>query len=65
MILTVSMSIVGESRLAIQTTTDGFYSPFLGHQYIRLLEVLFGKDDSTIVTSMVTVSLESKPRYAA
>ena len=65
MILTVSMSIVGESRLAVQTTTDGFYSPLLGQRDIRLLEVLSGDDESTIVTSMVTVSLESKPTYAA
>ena len=59
------MSTVNESRLAVQTTTDGLYSPLLGQRDIRLLEVLPGEDESTIVTSMVTVSLDSKPTYAA
>lgn len=59
------MSPVGKSRVAMQTTTDGFYSPLLGQRDIRLLEVLPGDDESTIVTSMVTVSLDSKPTYAA
>ena len=63
--LTVPMSTVGERRVAIQPTSDGFYSPLLGQRDIRLLEVLPGDDESTLVTSMVTVSLDSKPIYAA
>lgn len=59
------MSTINESRLAIQTTTDGFYSPLLGQRDIRLLEVLPVDDSDIIVTSMVTVSLDSKPTYAA
>ena len=59
------MSTVNDSRLAIQTTVDGLYSTLLGQRDIRLLEVLPGDDESTIVTSMVTVSLDSKPTYAA
>lgn len=59
------MSTVGESRLAIQTTTDGFYSPLPEQRDIRLLEVLPGDDDSIVATTMVTVSLDSKPNYAA
>ena len=59
------MSTVGESRVAIQTAINGFYSPLPGQRDIRLLEVLPGDDASTIVTSMVTVSLDSKPTYAA
>ena len=57
--------MVNESRLAIETTIDGLYSPLLGQRDIRLLEILPGDDESTIVTSMVTVSLDSKPTYAA
>ena len=59
------MSTVGESRVAIQTTTDGFYSPLPGQRDIRLLEVLPGDDSDIVVTSLVTVSLDSKPTYAA
>ena len=59
------MSTVPESRLVIQTTNDGLYSPLLGPRDIRLLEVLPGDNKSTIVTSMVTVSLDSRPTYAA
>ena len=59
------MSTVGESRIAIQTTTDGFYSPLPGPRDIRLLEVLPGDDASIVVTTMITVSLDSKPTYAA
>ena len=59
------MSTINESRLAIQTTTDGFYSPLLGQRDIRLLEVLPGDDSDIVVTSLVTVSLDSKPTYAA
>ena len=64
-VLTVSMSTVGESCVAIQTTTNGFYSPLLGQRDIRLLEVLPGDDSDIIVTTLVTVSLDSKPTYAA
>lgn len=63
--LTVPMPTGGEARPAIQTTTDGFYSPLLGQRDIRLLEIMPGDDDDVIVTTMVTVSLDSKPTYAA
>ena len=59
------MSNVGESRVVIQTTIDGFYSPLPGQRDIRLLEVLPGDDSDIVVTSLVTVSLDSKPTYAA
>lgn len=59
------MSTVSESRVAIQTITDGFYPPFLGQRDIRLLEVLPGDDASIVVTTMITVSLDSEPTYAA
>ena len=59
------MSTIGESRVAIETNTDGFYSPLTGQRDIRLLEVLPGDDWSIVVTSLVTVSLDSKPTYAA
>ena len=59
------MSTVGGCRVAIQTTTHGFYSPSLGQRDIRLLEVLPGDDASIVVTTMITVSLDSKPTYAA
>ena len=59
------MSTVGESCVVIQTTTDGFYPPLLGQRDIRLLEVLPGDDSDVVVTSLVTVSLDSKPTYAA
>ena len=55
----------GEARPAIQTTTDGFYSPLLSQRDIRLLEIMPGDDDDVIVTTMVTVSLDSEPTYAA
>ena len=63
--VTISMSTVNESRLAIQTTTDGLYSPLLGQRDIRLLEVLPRDDSDVIITTLATVSLESKPTYAA
>ena len=59
------MSTVNESRLTIQTTSDGLYSPLPGQRDIRLLEVLPGNDSDIVVTSLVTVSLDSKPTYAA
>ena len=59
------MSTIGEPCAAIQTTTDGFYSPLLGQRDIRLLEVLPGDDSDIVVASLVTVSLDSKPTYAA
>ena len=59
------MSTVGESRVAIQTTTDGLYLPLEGQRDIRLLEVLPGDDASTVVTTMITVSLDNEPTYAA
>ena len=56
----------GEARPAIQTTTDGFYSPLLSQRDIRLLEIMPGDDDDdVIVTTMVTVSLDSELTYAA
>ena len=63
--LTVPMSTISKSLDAIQTTTNGFYSPLLGQRDIRLLEVLPGDDASMVVTTMITVSLDTKPTYAA
>lgn len=60
-----NVPIVDESRVAIQTITDGFYSPLEGQRDIRLLEVLPGDDASIVVTTMITVSLDSEPTYAA
>ena len=59
------MSTVSESRVTIETTTDGFYSPLLGQRDIRLLEVLPSDDASIVVTTMITVSLDSELIYAA
>ena len=59
------MSTVDECRVAIQSTTNGLYSPLLGLRDIRLLEVLPGDDAGMVVTSMITVSLDSKPTYVA
>ncbi len=59
------MPTIGGSCVAIQTTTNGFYSPLPGQRDIRLLEVLSGDDSDIVVTSLVTVSLDSKPTYAA
>ena len=59
------MLTVAKSRVPIQTIPDGLYSPLLGQRDIRLLEVLPGDDASIVVTSLVTVSLDSKPTYAA
>ena len=63
--LIVPMSTVGGCRVSMHTTTDGFYSPLLGQRDIRLLEVLPGDDGSIVVTTMITVSLDSEPTYAA
>ena len=63
--VTISMSTVIESHRAIQTTTDGLYSPLLGQRDTRLLDVLPGDDSDIIVTTLATVSLDSKPTYAA
>ena len=62
---TLAMSTVNESHRANQNTTDGFYSPLLRQRDIRLLDVLPGDDSDTIVTTLATVSLDSKPTYAA
>ena len=62
---TVPMSTVSESRVAIQTATDGFYSPLPGQRDIRLLEILPGENSDIVVTSLFTVSLDSNPTYAA
>ena len=59
------MSTVSGCRGAIQTTTDGFYSPLPGQRDIRLLEVLPGDNASIIATTMITVSLDSEPTYMA
>ncbi len=59
------MSTVDELRVATQTITDGLYAPLPGQRDIRLLEVLPGDDSSIVVTSLVTVSLDSKPIYMA
>ena len=59
------MPAICVSCVPFHTSTNGFYSPLPGQRDIRLLEILPGDDSDIVVTSLVTVSLDSKPTYAA